>query len=87
MQEEKQCPNCRSFYTKSETQEDRFRNLGIYGILLIICLYLCVFTTAVGIGAIGGAALIVVLGIIAYKYFIVKTNYSHCKGCNFKWGW
>lgn len=86
MQNEKQCPNCRSFHTKSETQKGRLTGLVISGIAFIF------FVGSLIEEFFGGYVLLAAASLIfccwyAFKYFYIKVQFGYCKACNYKWSY
>lgn len=85
MQSEVQCPNCRSFKTKSTTQNFRLMMMVISVITLIFCWIDSLYNTIVGFDAMVMFAALLIGGSYATKYFILKKNSAKCKACNYKW--
>ncbi|KLT63905.1 hypothetical protein AB669_19435 [Pedobacter sp. BMA] len=85
MQPEKQCPNCRSYYTVSDTQNYRYKGLIISGILFITSIILASTTELVGLWALTGILALISWLAFAFKYFYIKVQFGKCKECNHKW--
>ncbi|MBC6111184.1 hypothetical protein ACFOG5_09665 [Pedobacter fastidiosus] len=86
MQSKKQCPNCKSYYTKSDSQKSRKMMMFIMAVWTLICVsvlmkYFDGFVAFIGIST-GIATL-----YYAFKYFFIKVQYGHCKTCNHKWSY
>jgi ABC-type protease/lipase transport system fused ATPase/permease subunit len=84
MQEEIQCPNCKSYYTKSETQAFRLNILLLTGILFVLFIY-TTFANSSGFSFLLALISLAIFGVYADRYFIQKANSGHCKSCNYKW--
>lgn len=87
MQDEIQCPNCRSFHTKSDTQSQRLTGFAISALVLLAVIVLSLINPFSVLYAFVGFCSFVFCAGYAYRYFVVKTNYSKCKACNYKWGY
>jgi DNA-directed RNA polymerase subunit RPC12/RpoP len=84
MQEEIQCPNCRSFYTKTRTRQFRLGMTLIFALLGIWCLFSTISEFSGGAVLFGLIFLMIGLGY-GVNYFLIKGDSSHCKACNHKW--
>ena len=88
MQEEKQCPNCKSYYTKSDLQKYRLTVLVTCAILLGACIIGAnTSSDSVGVYAFLSIIFFAVVIVYAFKYFYVKVQFGHCKACNHKWSY